>query len=65
MSKRHRDAKNGQFVTETTARRRPATTLSETVGGGATGRERSTKTGQFVPNGTAKRKPSTTVTEDK
>ena len=61
--KNHRDAKNGQFVTEGVAKRRPATTLSENRNGGSTNRERSTKSGQFVPTGTAKRRPSTTVKE--
>lgn len=31
MAKRHRDAKNGRFVTAETARRRPSTTVTETV----------------------------------
>jgi hypothetical protein len=61
--KNHRDAKNGQFVTEKTTKSRPSTTLSEKRGGEPTNRERSSKTGQFVPDGTAKRRPATTVKE--
>ena len=63
MSKNHRSAKNGQFVSEKFAKAHPATTLSETRGGQPTGRERSAKTGQFVSGGTAARRPTTTVKE--
>lgn len=65
MGKRYRDSKTGEFITKKTADRRPATTVSEKVGGGKTGRERDTKSGRFVPDGTAKRRPSTTVKEDR
>jgi hypothetical protein len=63
MSKIHRSAKNGQFVTPKFAKTHPATTLAETKGGKPTERERSAKSGQFVAGGTAARRPTTTVKE--
>ena len=59
---RHRSTKSGQFVTKSAATIRPATTVSEKIGGGGTGgTHRSAKSGQFVTDRFAKRHPSTTM----
>ncbi len=63
MSKMHRSAKSGQFVSKGYAKSHPSTTVSETRGGGATGAARSAKTGRFVSDSYARRHPSTTVKE--
>ena len=65
MATRSRSAKSGQFVPAKTAKNRPATTVTEKVGGGETSRSRSAKSGQFVTEKFAKSHPSTTVSEDK
>ena len=62
MKTRSRSAISGKFVKASTAKRRPATTVTEKVGGGSTGGvHRSAVSGQFVKKGFAKRNPRTTI----
>lgn len=62
MSKHHRSAGSGQFVTKSQATRSPSTTVSETRGGGSThGAHRSAKTGEFVTPAYAAKHPKTTI----
>lgn len=60
-----RNARNGQFVTKTAARKNPrTTTTAEAVGRGTSNRKtvyRSTINGEFVTAATARRHPSTTI----
>ncbi|GGN49799.1 hypothetical protein FHR83_008922 [Actinoplanes campanulatus] len=63
----NRSAKSGRFVKESTAKRQPETTTTETVGGGEDRGERevnrSAKTGKFVTDTTADLHASTTETQ--
>jgi hypothetical protein len=60
--KSHRSAASGRFVTKGAASRHPATTVTESRGGGSThGSHRSAVTGKFVEEGYAKRHPTTTL----
>ena len=64
MSKdtRGRSTITGQFVTPKTVANRPATTVTEKIGGGSTnGAHRSAKTGAFVTKAYAKSHPTTTM----
>jgi len=62
MAKNHRSAGTGKFVTKGYASKHPATTVSETRGGGSTGgTHRSAKTGRFVTDAYAARHPRTTI----
>lgn len=59
---RSRSTISGRFVKQSTAQRRPATTVTERIGGGSThGANRSAKSGQFVTKGYANRNPRTTM----
>jgi hypothetical protein len=57
-----RSAITGRFVKPSTARRHPATTVTQTMGGKSKG-SRSAKTGRYVTDASAKRHPRTTVSE--
>ncbi|MBO3738708.1 hypothetical protein [Actinoplanes flavus] len=63
----NRSAKSGRFVKESTAKRQPRTTTTETVGGDADHGERevhrSASTGKFVTETTTELHPSTTETQ--
>ncbi|GIL00855.1 MAG: hypothetical protein BroJett030_07540 [Alphaproteobacteria bacterium] len=62
MAKNHRSAGSGRFVTKGYAAKHPATTVSETRGGGSTGgTHRSARTGRFVTDKFAARNPKTTI----
>jgi hypothetical protein len=62
----NRSARSGRFVKESTARREPAHTTTEHVGGTSDGERevhRSAKTGRFVTGTTAELHSSTTETQ--
>ena len=65
MSKNHRSAVTGRFVTASVARRTPSGTLSEPRGKDSSSgvSYRSAVTGRFVTEDTARRHPGTTVRE--
>lgn len=59
---RSRSAISGRFVTKSHARRRPNTTVNESIGGGSThGVMRSAISGKFVSKGHGMRNPRTTI----
>ena len=59
---RSRSVISGKFVSLETAAKRPATTVTEVVGGGSTnGAYRSAKTGLFVTEAYANTHPNTTM----
>jgi hypothetical protein len=59
---RSRSVISGKFVSPETAAKRPATTVTEAIGGKSTnGVHRSAKTGLFVTDAYAKRHPNTTM----
>jgi hypothetical protein len=62
MGKVNRSASTGRFVKEATVRRHPDTTVTQTIGGQATG-YRSAITGRFVTEATAQRHPENTIKE--
>ena len=59
---RSRSTVSGRFIKGSTAKRSPATTVTERVGGKSTnGANRSAKSGRFVTKGYATRNPRTTM----
>ncbi|WP_433824800.1 hypothetical protein ACQP2E_21900 [Actinoplanes sp. CA-015351] len=65
----NRSARTGKFVKDSTVKRQPDTTTTETVGGDKSDRtgdqevNRSTTTGRFVKETTAELHPATTETQ--
>jgi hypothetical protein len=64
MSKVHRSAITGRFVTGSTAQRHPKTTITQSTPSNGSG-GRSAITGRFVTDATVRRHPDTTVDEGK
>ena len=64
MSKVHRSAITGRFVTGATAQRHPKTTINQSTPSNGSG-GRSAITGRFVTDATVRRHPDTTVNEGK
>jgi hypothetical protein len=62
VSRVHRSAISGRFVTQQPAVRHPKTTVTQTIPSGSHG-NRSAITGRFVSDATAARHPKTTVRE--
>lgn len=63
----NRSARTGRFVTASTARRSPRTTVTQRISGatsGGTTVHRSAVTGRFVTKSTARRHPSTTISQE-
>lgn len=58
----YKSASTGRFVSRATVARHPRRTVTQTVGGKATG-YRSASTGRFVSAATARRNPGGTIKE--